>query len=86
MCLILDTQTGTIRQVCEPGFFEGRWLPKANQIVYVMRTEDGSEADVKLLDAASWQSQLLWHIDDNGGRDVNVIGWTPVEFPDLISP
>lgn len=75
---ILDTDSGVVRQICEPSFINGWWLPDVNQILYIIQTDTGRE--LKLLDVTKWQAQSLWQTDNNLDSS-RIIGWTPVVFP-----
>ncbi|MEW5985319.1 MAG: hypothetical protein AB1791_01650 [Chloroflexota bacterium] len=78
---VLDTETQTIYEICEPDFVEGWWLPEeeGGHLVYVAEEANG-ERKLKLLDVTTWQTQELLTADINFDRR-NVIGWTPIETP-----
>lgn len=83
---ILDLDTDTIYEICEPNFVEGWWLPgeAGDYLLYLAdrepEVEFGGKRTLNLLDVTTWQQQEILVVDTNFTRS-NVIGWTPIETP-----
>ncbi len=87
---IVDVITGEVNEICDPGtsFLAsvpardrvGLWLPD-NQFVYRILIEKGGQPthSLRVLDIPTWTTQVIF--EPEPGYGVNIIGWTPVEFP-----
>ncbi|WP_169238277.1 TolB family protein [Candidatus Roseilinea sp. NK_OTU-006] len=79
---VLNTLTGEIREVCDPKvtFYRARWVSVAgrNLLVYLVYRQDET-GELRLLDVDSWQAEVLSTV--NIPYQIDMLGWTPVEFP-----
>lgn len=87
---IIDTVTWTIGEVCDPETTDfvrderlsvkGQWLG-GDYFVYrvVVEREGQPTHSLRVLDIANWTTQVVF--EPEPGFGVNLLGWTPVEFP-----
>ncbi len=88
---IVDTLTWEVKEVCLPEATfvapipaginrEGYWLP-GDQFVYRLMAEREGQLthSLYILDIPTWETQLVF--ESEPGYGVNILGWTPVEFP-----
>lgn len=79
---VLNTLTGEIREVCDPEvtLYLARWVSVAgrNLLAYLVYRLDET-GELRLLDIDSWQTEVLHTAIIP--YQIDILGWTPVEFP-----
>ena len=76
---ILNTVTSEVKEICDPNsvFIDGKWNSN-DKFLYRVLKHDNSQS-LRILDIPSWTTQILYETDPGNG--INIIGWTPIEFP-----
>lgn len=75
----VDTVTGEVMEICDTNsvFIDGKWISN-DQFLFRVRQFDDRQS-LRILDIPSWTTQVLY--DTASGDGINIIGWTPIEFP-----